>query len=671
MASSSPPVRYQPYIPKGSKSGVSRGSSEGSLQGSLGRSVLSRIDWGRRGSWFSGAGDGSDDDDDDDLRDVDDGLLARTLAGEGDGPMINVTGKSSKSIKVWTKGGSGGSGGSGGRKRYGTRRGSYGSGPYDSLESHDDPQAPPPSSALEKAIPEWIKRLTDDGGNVSDGDGEEYGEMWRSDGGGGGRRGRSWPYMWWLPLLAKVAIGIGIFAAVACGGVGIVGRSAAEAEAGTTIRAADGLGGDREAHLLDVAERVVAACDESRPGADPAECRELCEADEAACCFEDGGRAPDCPEGGGEDCPAYAGCRAVLSGRSGGEIGAEPEASTEDVAEGAASDDAEHASADWRAKVEAELEGTTADENAAKYTSADLPATIDEKTDAAEEAAEFTSADLPAMSQAITDAIQVAAEYTSADWPAAIEKKTDAIEDAAEFISADWPAMIEKKTEDAIEDAAEYTSADWPAMIEAKTEEATAHPVSLVGSLSAGAEEEPNSKASAPSSTGVVEDMAVDAAEYTSEDWRHGAVGNGLSPAKMDAAEEAAEYTSEDWRHNAAGDRLTLPGAGMSAPVAGAPLSQATVENMAVDAAEYTSEDWRHDAAGNGLSPTKIDATEDAAKYTSEDWHHNAAGDRLSSPGKIQDIAADAAEYTSEDWRHNAVGGVISPAKMSAMEDAA
>ena len=83
------------------------------------------------------------------------------------------------------------------------------------------------------------------------------------------------------------------------------------------VRAPDGparhpIGGEPpspEQELLEVAERVVAACGEEMLDRDMSGCQRLCRS--SMCCF---GGDYSCEEDEGRDCAAYAGCEALVMG---------------------------------------------------------------------------------------------------------------------------------------------------------------------------------------------------------------------------------------------------------------------------------------------------------------------------------------------------------------------
>lgn len=62
--------------------------------------------------------------------------------------------------------------------------------------------------------------------------------------------------------------------------------------------------------LLEIAERVIIACAESKLDEDMRECQELCHA--SMCCFESGQYS--CENDDSKDCAVYAGCEALVEG---------------------------------------------------------------------------------------------------------------------------------------------------------------------------------------------------------------------------------------------------------------------------------------------------------------------------------------------------------------------
>ena len=63
-------------------------------------------------------------------------------------------------------------------------------------------------------------------------------------------------------------------------------------------------------HLLEMAERVITACDENRLNEDISECQKLCYS--RMCCFEKDEYG--CQADAGKDCAVYAGCEALVQG---------------------------------------------------------------------------------------------------------------------------------------------------------------------------------------------------------------------------------------------------------------------------------------------------------------------------------------------------------------------
>ena len=63
-------------------------------------------------------------------------------------------------------------------------------------------------------------------------------------------------------------------------------------------------------HLLEMAERVITACDENRLNEDTSECQKLCYS--RMCCFEKDEYG--CQADAGKDCAVYAGCEALVEG---------------------------------------------------------------------------------------------------------------------------------------------------------------------------------------------------------------------------------------------------------------------------------------------------------------------------------------------------------------------
>ena len=102
----------------------------------------------------------------------------------------------------------------------------------------------------------------------------------------------------------------------------IIGASAAigytvinSATTVSLLSAADGSGSgsdinNGQQHLLEMAERVITACDENRINEDISECQKLCYS--RMCCFEKDEYG--CQADAGKDCAVYAGCEALVQG---------------------------------------------------------------------------------------------------------------------------------------------------------------------------------------------------------------------------------------------------------------------------------------------------------------------------------------------------------------------
>ena len=65
-----------------------------------------------------------------------------------------------------------------------------------------------------------------------------------------------------------------------------------------------------EQHLLEVAERVITACSESKLNEDISECQKLCHS--RLCCFESDEYS--CEDDESKECAVYAGCEALVEG---------------------------------------------------------------------------------------------------------------------------------------------------------------------------------------------------------------------------------------------------------------------------------------------------------------------------------------------------------------------
>ena len=71
-------------------------------------------------------------------------------------------------------------------------------------------------------------------------------------------------------------------------------------------------GQEQQQHLLELAERVITACDENKLNEDMSECQSLCQT--RMCCFDESEDGYGCQDDTSKDCAVYAGCEALVMG---------------------------------------------------------------------------------------------------------------------------------------------------------------------------------------------------------------------------------------------------------------------------------------------------------------------------------------------------------------------
>ena len=71
-------------------------------------------------------------------------------------------------------------------------------------------------------------------------------------------------------------------------------------------------GHEQQQHLLEMAERVITACDDNKLNEDMSECQSLCQT--RMCCFDESEDGYGCQDDTSKDCAVYAGCETLVMG---------------------------------------------------------------------------------------------------------------------------------------------------------------------------------------------------------------------------------------------------------------------------------------------------------------------------------------------------------------------